>query len=318
MALANIVLMDSGIRYRSPFLNFAAYVTPLLIVMPVGPLLYFYVLANLNRNFKVTKFHVRHFYSTIFDLLPYLAGIVLLVGLQASWITNEKSFRSVIDEYNGYADIFRWLSLTVYLVIISRRLRDADLEDSKWLRQLVAVFTAFQVIWLLHMMPYLWPGFGNDFITLVTWYPIYLPLSVVVYWLTINGYLRLSKAALPKAAPLSDDTAEHIFSKLVASMESERLYLDAGMTLAKLASHIGVNQKIISAVLNQHKGLSFNQFLNSYRVEELKRRLRSPGHRNLTITGLGMECGFNSSATMQRAFRQLEKCSPRAYQLKSA
>lgn len=318
LALVNLVLMDAGVRYQSTALNLLAYIVPLLVVMPVGPLLFYYVTTILEPDFRFNSSVRLHFYPVVFDLLPYVAGIVLATGLITGLIVDESRWRYVIDEYNAYTDVIRWGSLTTYVVLAAKLVRDqshkADEETTKWLRQLIVVFAIFQLIWLVHLLPYLLPLLRNRFIELITWYPIYIPLSVMIYWLSINGYMRMS-VNVRKALALPSETIEETDRLLNQAMERDRLFLDPNMTLSRLAKSIGVSQKIISAFLNQHRGVSFNQFVNTYRVEELKRRLKSPGDQHLTITGLGLECGFNSSATMQRAFRQFVQCSPRQYQL---
>ncbi|MEI9921049.1 MAG: helix-turn-helix domain-containing protein [Bacteroidota bacterium] len=317
MALINLVLMDSGIRYQSVVLNLMAYIVPWLLPMAIGPVLYFYVTSGIDHQFQLSR-HRRHLYPIVVDLLPYAAGIVLVLGLITHLITNESQWRFVIDEYNVYTDVIRWISLTTYVMLSSRRLKDAvSDEDVNWFRNVIIAFSVFQAIWLLHLLPYLSPSFRNQFLDLITWYPIYIPLAILVYWLSVNGYIRMSRPVAKKTLLMPVDAAGSTFRVLVSAMEDDRLFLDPEMSVAKLSDHVKVSQKTISAVLNQHRGISFNQFVNSYRVEELKRRLKSPEHRNLTISGLGLECGFNSSATMQRAFRQLAKCSPREYQLKT-
>lgn len=321
LALVNLVLMDAGVRYRSSTANLLAYVVPLLIVMPVGPLLFYYVKTSFEPAVNFNSSVRSHFYPVIFDLLPYIAGSILVAGLITGMIVDESAWRYVIDEYNAYADIIRWGSLTTYVVLSARHVKDhshrSDDRTVKWLRSLIIVFATFQLIWLLHLLPYLLPVVRNKFIELITWYPIYIPLSVMIYWLSINGYLRMS-VSVRKTLLLSPERVKETDRTLNQVMEKERLFLDPDLTVSKLGIATGLSPKIISAFLNQHRGVSFNQYVNTYRVEELKRRLKSPGDQHLTITGLGLECGFNSAATMQRAFRDLVRCSPRQYQLGGA
>lgn len=298
MALLNLVLMESGIRYHHAIFNYLAYTLPMLIVMPVGPLLYSYV-----SNKGLSQ---RHFYSTIVDLVPYIAGVLVAITGAFHW-------RAAIDQYNIYADSVRWLSITIYVAFSLKKVFN---QQNQWYRNLVAAFAIFQIIWLVHLLPYL--GLQDELIEIVTWYPIYIPLAILVYWISINGYLVLSQVSTKRSTIIDRDVATTTYKLLVDAMENDRLYLDPEMTVAKLAGRVGVSPKTISSILNQHCNTSFNHFINTYRVEELKRRLRSSGQSNLTITGLGLECGFNSSATMQRAFRQVMKCSPREYQLKTA
>jgi AraC-like DNA-binding protein len=96
-------------------------------------------------------------------------------------------------------------------------------------------------------------------------------------------------------------------------MEHDKLYLDPELNLKKVADHTGISPKIISTILNQHFRQSFNDFINAYRVREVKERLLDPENRHMTISGVALESGFNSQATFQRVFKNVTGTSPREY-----
>jgi len=82
------------------------------------------------------------------------------------------------------------------------------------------------------------------------------------------------------------------------------------LKLSDVVKETNISQKIISSVLNQHLHKSFNEYINTYRVEAFKTRLLQGNTSNLTITGIAFECGFNSQATFQRVFKSITKQSP--------
>jgi AraC-like DNA-binding protein len=96
-------------------------------------------------------------------------------------------------------------------------------------------------------------------------------------------------------------------------MESDKLFLNPELTLNDVVAKTRIPQKQISGVLNQHVNQSFNEFVNHYRVDEVKRRLAEGADDHLTISGLALECGFNSNATFQRAFKQITGMTPGNY-----
>ena len=53
-------------------------------------------------------------------------------------------------------------------------------------------------------------------------------------------------------------------------MDEERLYQQSGLTLPVLASAVGVSPQHLSEIINTKLGLSFYDFVNGYRVEEVK------------------------------------------------
>ncbi|MEX0291269.1 MAG: helix-turn-helix domain-containing protein, partial [Flavobacteriaceae bacterium] len=54
----------------------------------------------------------------------------------------------------------------------------------------------------------------------------------------------------------------------------------------------------------------FNDFVNEYRVQAVKDMLHSGKQQKLSLLGIAHECGFNSKATFNRAFRKLSGTSP--------
>jgi AraC-like DNA-binding protein len=321
MACLNIYLMQTGIRYQSGVANVIAYIFPFLLVMPVGPLLYLYCLSITRLEFKLQRSHRIHFYAVIIDLVPYIAGFFLVTGIVPKG--DKIQWQSFIDQYNTYIDLLRWTSVALYLYFSWKHIRQGNIAGtiSPWMRQFLCVFSAFQFIWFTHLVPYLIPAWQDQLLATVDWYPIYLPLVAIVYWLGINGYIHTFVSSSRKEQKNIETslTAEQIArtqQQLMEAMEHHRLYLDPDLNLERMVKHTGIPQKTISSVLNQHVGKSFNEFVNEYRVTELQKRLTQPGHKHLTIMGLALECGFNSQATMQRSFKQITNLSPREYQLK--
>jgi AraC-like DNA-binding protein len=324
-ACLNIFLMLTGFRYQSAIGNLIAYVVPFLIVMPIGPLMYFYTRSLLHPEFTLSPKHRLHFTTVIVDLFPYMVGVFWVAGWTLGYFRpeDETNFRSIIDQYQTYSDIMRWSSITLYIYhcrnLVEQYQEITSPSVYRWIKQVILVMTFFQALWLAHLIPYLLPVFRETLISLVDWYPIYIPLAVMVYWLGVNGYFRnpetheLVLGRKREGNVYAPSVMEKTKVQIRESMERDRLFLNPSLTVEHVARHVGTTSKIISATLNQHLGKSFNEFINAYRVEELKRRLTESGNEHLTIMGLALECGFNSQATMQRAFRALTNQSPREF-----
>ncbi|MEO6328513.1 MAG: helix-turn-helix domain-containing protein, partial [Ginsengibacter sp.] len=189
-------------------------------------------------------------------------------------------------------------------------------NNFKWLQQFIRVFSVFQVLWFIFLIPYVIPKYSNKLLDAVDWYPIYIPLAIMIYWLGIKGYavsqgdnITIKKPGTVNST-LSAAIIQHTISSLKKVMDSEKLYLNPNLNLNMLAEHTAITQKIISAVLNQHLDKSFNEFINEYRVECFKQKILQPEMENFTIAGIALECGFNSLATFQRTFKQITGMSP--------
>lgn len=100
---------------------------------------------------------------------------------------------------------------------------------------------------------------------------------------------------------------------LLAYMENERPYLDPDLSLNDLARRLKTNTSVLSPVINAGTGKNFNDFVNQYRVDAFKRQALDPANGHLSLLGIALDCGFNSKATFNRAFKKLSGQSPREF-----
>lgn len=321
LASLNIYLLENGMPgWSQGFLVFAA-LFPMLIVMPMGPLIYFYIRSFSNTSAKLKKHEWLHFVPVILDLMPYLIALVYIVGLIfAVFNRYDGLWISVVDGLNTYSAVPRWISVTTYLLLslrfLNRQKKMPSFESANysWLRHFVTIFLGFQAIWLLHLIPYITPQYRFELMQSVGWYPVYIPLAILIYWLGVKGYLIAQvRSRKFNSLHLSPEVIQSTLASLRAAMAKDKLYLDPMLSLARVVSHINTPQKTISAVLNQHFEKTFNEFVNEYRVEEFKKRIQETGHQHLTMAGIALECGFNSQATFQRTFKHFTGLSPTEY-----
>jgi AraC-like DNA-binding protein len=192
-------------------------------------------------------------------------------------------------------------------------------QNVRWLSQFLMVLLVFQGIWLVHLVPYIIPGTRSALLDKFGWYPIYIPLAIMIYWLGLKGYLHSRSNTVEPATRKGSATAlptgvvNQVVDSLARAMGADTLYLDPELTVEKVGRHLQLPAKTISFVLNQYCQKSFSTFVNEYRVEAVKQRLTDPASEHLTLTGIAFECGFNSQATFQRTFKQMTGVSPREY-----
>ncbi|MEO6979077.1 MAG: helix-turn-helix domain-containing protein, partial [Mucilaginibacter sp.] len=71
--------------------------------------------------------------------------------------------------------------------------------------------------------------------------------------------------------------------------------------------------RTISAVLNRDLKKGFSEFVNEYRINEVKQKMLQPENNHITIAGIAFESGFNSVATFQRTFKSTENITPKQF-----
>ncbi len=93
----------------------------------------------------------------------------------------------------------------------------------------------------------------------------------------------------------------------------QSMYKSPELTLSILAKKLNTNPSFLSKVINNGFGINFNDFINRYRVQEVKNLLADPANANITIMSLAYDAGFNSKATFNRAFKKFTGKNPRDF-----
>lgn len=107
--------------------------------------------------------------------------------------------------------------------------------------------------------------------------------------------------------------ANQYFKKLEALMRLSKIYRNPCLTLSSTAENLGISASYLSSMINTLLNKSFIDFINEYRVEDVKKHLHSEEFAHYTIVSLGLEAGFNSKSTFYSAFKKHTGFTPMAY-----
>ena len=102
--------------------------------------------------------------------------------------------------------------------------------------------------------------------------------------------------------------------KLRHCMEEEKIYLDPKLSLKNVAVALGSNTKYLSLYINRCIGCTFNDYINSFRVQESCRILEQMTISDrLNMTEVAEKSGFNSVSSFNRYFRTKMGVTPKEY-----
>ena len=93
--------------------------------------------------------------------------------------------------------------------------------------------------------------------------------------------------------------------KLLLLMTDEQPWLEPELTLTELAHRLHTHPALLSKVINAGCGQNFNDFVNTYRVQEARRKLADGRFWHYSLVGVALESGFNSKSTFNRVFKKL-------------
>ncbi len=296
-----------------------------------APTIYFYLKAQINRDFRFKPIYFLHY-------VPYF--IYFTINFVVFWQGHDavNSFRSSkLSDFLGWVETLAiWTSYIFYFyqsLRIYREYRswtetqfsDTETISFVWLRNFIYLIIAgevFKFAWgladkLLGDLP-----FEQDW-----WWHLFTVL--IICYVGIKGYAQhqplhlvySSKNAMQeeivKAAVITeskDNSFEELKIKIENSMLQEKLYLEPELSLSDLAQKLKTNTSVLSAAINSNFGKNFNDFVNEYRVEEFKKQIKLPQNQNYTLLAVAFDCGFNSKATFNRAFKKFTGQSPSRFE----
>ncbi len=119
-----------------------------------------------------------------------------------------------------------------------------------------------------------------------------------------------------KTIPIGAKRVEEIIARLLHLLEEDKLFLDPDLTLNKLSLKLRIHYNQLSRIINERFGLSYNDFINRYRVEEAKKRLAAPEEKERTILDIAYSTGFYSKSVFNAAFKKFTGMTPSEYRKK--
>ncbi|MCG8373506.1 MAG: AraC family transcriptional regulator [Balneolales bacterium] len=112
---------------------------------------------------------------------------------------------------------------------------------------------------------------------------------------------------------LSDERGEELMQELKYLMETEKPFINNELSLRDLSQMMGITSHNLTEIINRFAGRNFYDFVNGYRVEEVKSRINQPESSNLTLLTLGLEAGFNSKSSFNSVFKKHTGMTPTQY-----
>ncbi len=303
------------------------------VVFMYGPLLYLYVRALVGKKWRTTDYlHFLPFVITVALLIPFF----LKTGAEKiAFVDQYFKQQTLVAEAFGMVSI-RQVHLLVYIFLSFTLLRQYE----RSLRDRFANVERLSLSWLNKL---LW-GFAIIVgVTIVT-YALLLTgkislldsniiasvmAAIVIYAIGFLGFRQarerlrweLQGQELPKVAPVEapkvlpfpDAAAAQHLQQLEQLMEEEKVFTESDLSLNTLAQYLDIQPYQLSQLLNRSLQQSFFDYINHYRIEEVKRQLRDPQSQRFTILSVALDAGFNSKSSFNETFKKYTGMTPSAY-----
>ena len=342
--IAPWMLGFAGWYDNQPYRDILFYV-PFQQLFFIGPLLYFYTQSLLNPAIRLNRRALLHF-------LPGFAYLIYCLWIWVYDYFVFKGYHFYADQTDkDFAFWYQYLglaSMVFYLVISIRYYNSykkfifdytsfADRILFRWVKNYLTAFLIMQ------LLPLAFDGIALFYPEIKSytgsWW-FFLFFSVVMFYIALSGYansvqknipfelflkenetvaipdLQQEAEITPTNTGLTGDaaSAENPWKpKIELLFTQERLYENPELTLADLARKLQTNPSVISKAINQGFRMNFNDLVNHFRVEAVKEMLRRGEQKKSTLLGIAYDCGFNSKATFNRAFKKNTGLSPKDF-----
>jgi len=289
------------------------------------PLTYFYLKSQFNASFRFVQ---RDFKHTI-PFLTFALYHIVVFSMGPTFVSDWKEkvhgplgleFLEIGAGFVSQVVYFYWAYQLYreYQRWAPSQFSDVEAVSFVWFRNfLIAFFVSNLLGWSVTLID-LWLDldFWHDW-----WDELFN--AALIYYLAITGYAQIQPrklqfssvreieaATVSKSEKLPEAEQLRLRTRLEALMETEKSYLEPELALSDLAQRLGTNVSVLSAVVNGSFGKNFNDYVNEYRVEAVKKMLKDPEASHYSLLGIGLECGFNSKSTFNRAFKKITGVAP--------
>lgn len=242
-------------------------------------------------------------------------------GTQGKWRMEGIPGVDIIFTIGAVISLLYYFIITIQLYrryrndYVNAHFSDTETVNFKWSGNfLYAVITA-AIIWVVFLIINEIGAQPLDYVQ--NWYS-YFAWGIILYYISIFGYYtkpsvsgQLQFEPMPLKQPDSEEGIDHVLKdKILNVMQFQQPFLQPELTLNDLAALLEIPPSQLSKLINTGFNQNFNDFVNAYRVEKVKEKLMNPTFQHFSLLGIAFECGFNSKATFNRAFRKHVGMSP--------
>ncbi len=335
LALLGLHLLANLVYVEFQFQNYIALNLSAGFPYLQGPLLYLYVRSLALRQTRLSRTDGLH-------LIPFgLFVVYQWIGLNSfSNSTTGEPISVHIFAQSIYFNVLLLASVPLYIFasiqllkryqkIISNSFSSLEKINLNWLKYLLF---GLALVWTVVITEFFLYKFGSQSHT------IFISITVFLYAV---GYLGLTQSTIfsnlfiynEKIASIgpqeiqnqkkstekyqktgfNKDQAQLKKSELLVFMKNQKPYLNEQITLFKLASLLGMSTHHLSQLINDQCQQNFFDFINSYRIQQVKNQLKDSEDIDQSILTIAYDAGFASKSSFNRLFKNATGKTPSQY-----
>jgi AraC-like DNA-binding protein len=252
--------------------------------------------------------------------------------------------KQFIDRYSSIEEIISFIySLFIFIHAIKLLTRNRkwfeyvlQYDDLSWIKHFMIMGTIIIVIWVVAIYR---SNIDGGFSAPQIYYPLRLITTILIYWVGFKGLFRYrvmedrivlrenirkgintkkmkaldidpSKIHFDKSYEEKSEKQQELFDNIQNFVMEQKKFTDPYLSLESLAEELKISKGHLSYLINTYSGHNFSDYINSFRVEQVKKWMLDYDFGNYTIESIGLESGFNSKSTFYSAFKKFTDLTP--------
>ena len=209
------------------------------------------------------------------------------------------------------------VSLVVYMTLLFKNIGNIPLNYQPRLRMISWFFLGFVASFVSYYVLILSIDFRP-----VHDYLVSISMSIFMYavgYLSFNGNWDSGKTRNReyRKSGLSETMANYYQKQLLALMKHERPYVNGDLKLSQLADKLDISQHNLSELINVKFGMSFPEFLNSYRIKDAQTLMQGESNRELRLIDIAYQVGYNNKTSFSQTFKKHTGLTPSQFRTRS-
>lgn len=297
----NTILILTGYHRMFPYYQDISNAS----LLTIGPTLYLFIKVRIS---PLTKWKIAVHY------LPFLAYTLAVVFLyltgnfEAKETADVLTFLTLIIQLVTYITI-SFVLLNKYAREVKENFSNIEKHDIGWIKVVLSIILLTLFIRLAMA------GYSFAFQDVIDLIGLNLTLIFAIvtcylgYKIFKNPELFVQLPSYSTSKLSSEDLKQNI-RKLEEVIEAQALYRNSKLTISDLAEAAGLQSREVSQTLNQELNQNFFDYINGFRVGDLKTRLQNPENKPYKLQALMNESGFQSPSVAYTAFRKVTGTTP--------
>ncbi|MCD4730821.1 MAG: helix-turn-helix domain-containing protein [Bacteroidales bacterium] len=342
--LRTFALIEEGLYARFPHL--LMLIDQLLFLF--FPLLYLQVKYLLTRHTKFHLPDLLHFLPFLISIL-FNIEFFLLSGEEKLYIVhNSTEYFNILEIVSNEVIAFQGVIYSILAIRLiksyQKKIREYESTVDKSIIKVLYIGISLNLFsWIIGII-----GIHLDFLNIdlgINFFAYtYLVLVIVIYGIsysvvkspeifkldinTIRNNSVINKNLILKPKKSKQDSTDKndfknsedqsiqdpllitINEQLIKYMKNEKPYLNPELSLSELANSLNISRNQLSGIINQLHKINFYEFVNQYRIKEVKQLMEDPSNKHLKLISLAYDAGFNSKASFNRIFKQITNMTP--------